>query len=452
MKKQFGWLISVTLVGFLLPQLVFASAIFSIVPSITTTTLRSDSSAVVRYTVTNNTSTLRTGLSITPSFNSTVTPGSVSLPSATDTCTGNDVASGASCTFSLLVSGSGNSGNFTLSPRVCSNNGVVCSQPTQPNRTAVTFANAPSSGSNAYIALGQSPGGSLRPIRVSDNALGTPVGNFSFSNLPVGVAINPAGTLAYIAISNASEILVYDLSTAPISLSHTISSVNLPVGVVMSPDGSKVYVANFGLNTVSVINTTTNTVSKTISVGTFPQGIAVLPNGSKVYVANSGNGSGNTVSVINTATDAVSTITVGADPIGVAVSPDGTKVYVTNNGNGASTTLSVINTATDAVSSTITVGTAPFGVAVTPDGSKVYVANEDTDNVSVINAVTGAVDKTISVGSVPAGIAVSPDGAKVFVNNRFDNSVSVINTTTDTVTATLTSGLTDPNSFGSFIG
>ena len=39
----------------------------------------------------------------------------------------------------------------------------------------------------------------------------------------------------------------------------------------------------------------------------------------------------NTVSVINTATNTVSaTITVGADPIGVSVSPDGSKVYVAN--------------------------------------------------------------------------------------------------------------------------
>jgi len=45
-----------------------------------------------------------------------------------------------------------------------------------------------------------------------------------------------------------------------------------------------------GPNTVSVINTATNTVTATIPVGinSFPSGVAVTPNGSKVYVALSG--------------------------------------------------------------------------------------------------------------------------------------------------------------------
>ena len=43
---------------------------------------------------------------------------------------------------------------------------------------------------------------------------------------------------------------------------------------------------SIGDNTVSVINTATNTVSATITVGTNPNGISVSPDGSKVYVAN----------------------------------------------------------------------------------------------------------------------------------------------------------------------
>ena len=39
-------------------------------------------------------------------------------------------------------------------------------------------------------------------------------------------------------------------------------------------------------NTVSVINTATNTVSATITVGNNPDGVSVSPDGSKVYVTN----------------------------------------------------------------------------------------------------------------------------------------------------------------------
>ncbi len=70
------------------------------------------------------------------------------------------------------------------------------------------------------------------------------------------------------------------------------------------------YITNYGSNTVSVIDTATNTVTATIPVGIDPYGVAVTPDGSKVYVANVGS---NTVSVIDTATNTVTaTIPVGS--------------------------------------------------------------------------------------------------------------------------------------------
>jgi YVTN family beta-propeller protein len=128
--------------------------------------------------------------------------------------------------------------------------------------------------------------------------------------------------------------------------------------------GSKVFTSNF--NTVSVIDTATNTVIATIPAGGFVlTGVAVTPDGSKVYVANSGGGNGNTVSVIDTATNMVTTtIPVGSDPIGVAVTPDGSTVYVANSGGGNGNTVSVIDTATNIVTTTIPVGRAPFALGV----------------------------------------------------------------------------------------
>ena len=46
-------------------------------------------------------------------------------------------------------------------------------------------------------------------------------------------------------------------------------------------------VPNLGDNTVSVINTTDNTVAaSTVTVGASPYGVAVSPEGSRVYVGN----------------------------------------------------------------------------------------------------------------------------------------------------------------------
>ena len=51
------------------------------------------------------------------------------------------------------------------------------------------------------------------------------------------------------------------------------------------------YVANYSANTVSVINTSNNTVLTPIAVGTNPWGVAVNEIGSFAYVTNSGSSS-----------------------------------------------------------------------------------------------------------------------------------------------------------------
>ena len=81
--------------------------------------------------------------------------------------------------------------------------------------------------------------------------------------------------------------------------------------------------------------------------------------------------------------------------------------YVVNAG---SNTVSVIDTATNAIVAAIAVGLNSCGVAVTPDGKHAYVANTNTNNVSVIDTATNTVVATVTVGSLPQGVAVTPDG------------------------------------------
>ena len=63
-----------------------------------------------------------------------------------------------------------------------------------------------------------------------------------------------------------------------------------PRGVAYSPDNQRMYVTNFGDDTVSVINTTTNTVDSTIiTVGIEPFDIAYSPDNQRMYVTNGGD-------------------------------------------------------------------------------------------------------------------------------------------------------------------
>ncbi len=248
------------------------------------------------------------------------------------------------------------------------------------------------------------------------------------------IDIADAGTYAYITNGGSNTVSV--INTATDTITAVVSVGSTPYGVAVSPDGTKVYVANRGSNTVSVIDTATNNVTATVPVGNTPEGAAVSPDGTKLFVANLNS---TTVSVINTTTNTViATVPVGNNPSGVAVNPSGTKVYVTNT---QSNTVSVIDTATNTVVATVDAGTYPFGVAVSPDGSKVYVPNLNSNSVSVINTSTDAVTASINVGSYPVEIAVNPDGTKVYVANYLGNSVSVINTATNTVESTISVGI-----------
>ena len=86
------------------------------------------------------------------------------------------------------------------------------------------------------------------------------------------------------------------------------------------------YITNSGVppdffGTVSVIDTTSNTVTATIPVGRAAKGVAVTPDGSTVYVANQ---NANTVSVIDTASNTVTATIPGfSGPIafGVFIGP-----------------------------------------------------------------------------------------------------------------------------------
>lgn len=181
----------------------------------------------------------------------------------------------------------------------------------------------------------------------SNTLVGAPIAVGSF---PQWVAVNPAGTRVYVANNGGNSLSVID--TASNTVVATVTGLNSPDGVVVSPDGARVYVANSGNGTVSVIDTTTNTiVGIPIFVGIGASGIAVTPAGAFLYVTQRNNPLSRNVTVISTATNTVvgSPIVVGGDPNGVAVNPAGTRVYVAGGGSG----VSVIDTATNSVVATV---------------------------------------------------------------------------------------------------
>jgi YVTN family beta-propeller protein len=275
-----------------------------------------------------------------------------------------------------------------------------------------------------------------------------------------GIATNPVRQEAYVAALDAtlaSVLTVVDTATFG-QIVEIPLGVFEPTGVAVNPAGTRAYVTG-GLtdNAVSVVDLdaraelTLIMLHATDAVGPF--GVVVHPTLPRLYVANSNDG---TVSVIDTTTNAVvATITLGPCPIGcapnkLALRPDGTRLYVTDDFADA---VWVINTASNAIVTAVADVLFPEGVTAHPDGSRVYVAHVDPigdGRVSEISTATHSIIRTVPVGLDPIGVAVDPGGTNLYVVNSFDDTVTVA-ATDDLLDQTVVPVGGAPVTFGQFI-
>jgi YVTN family beta-propeller protein len=200
--------------------------------------------------------------------------------------------------------------------------------------------------------------------------------------------------------------------------------------------GPIMYVANYGDDTVSIINTQSfggnAAVIGTINVGQGPYRMTYVPSMQKIYI---GNRLGGSVSVIDTKTNILrTTITVGNDPSALAVSWDEDRIYVTNRDDD---TVTGITTGSDVSFANVTVGNSPSGITVgkpnpVNGAHEIYVSNSDDNSVSVItvdpNGDLHVGPSALSVGNNPEGIAVSPDGIYLWVVCSGEGEVWVFET------------------------
>jgi YVTN family beta-propeller protein len=215
------------------------------------------------------------------------------------------------------------------------------------------------------------------------------------------------------------------------TVTSTVNAGELPYAMGVNPVTNKAYVVNNASGTVTVINKLTNS-STTVAVGPSPYAVAVNPVTNQIYVVNNGTGTGgNSVSVINGATDTVAqTITVGNGPDAVAVNPVTNTIYVANKISG---TVTVIDGTGVNSPATVTVGTQPSALAINPVNGQVYVANYSAGTVTVITGTTPS--SPITVGTGPTAIAVNAVTSEVYVANYSSGNVSVISGNSATTVA-----------------
>lgn len=249
----------------------------------------------------------------------------------------------------------------------------------------------------------------------------------------------------------------------PIETSNDTADTPIPVGkcpvyAVISTDGRRLFVLNRGDDTISVINTQTNTLDACTGlvnqVGqpvtchpTLPLSTTAVaatkitpPNGTAGMTAIAGpvyadynqatnqlvvsNYDGSTVSIIDVSLDQYgndsttfgTTYTVpvgnkaGSSPASVTVLNDGSRAYTANQAEG---TVSVVNLGSHTLSKTLSVVGHPRSVVSTQNSQfgKVYVASPDSPYVTILTTVTDLVDTTVLVEGNVVDVRVSTQNA-----------------------------------------
>lgn len=190
-----------------------------------------------------------------------------------------------------------------------------------------------------------------------------------------------------------------------------------------------IYVSNYGSNTSSVIDVSTNTVTATvIKIGMWPGQIVANKDGSRVYVIVR-----NGISVVDTQTNMrITTIDTGATPTAIVVSPDGSRLYAATQ----TYRLKIIDTATNEILADETIPDYQFcyHMAISPDGRTLYLPLVGNSKLYAYDLLTrGKTSLPVTRGA--GNVVVSEDGTQLFYADGYN--VTVLRLSDNTVVRAL---------------
>jgi YVTN family beta-propeller protein len=252
---------------------------------------------------------------------------------------------------------------------------------------------------------------------------------FGFAAAGAGAA--PLGYVTSTATVPPS-VSIFDTATDQV-VGNPIPVGETPETLAITPNGKSAYVANRSGNSVSVIDTATAKVVKAIAVGTQPIGVAISPDGSLVYVSDFKS---EDVSIISTATNTVvGELEVEGQPAPPAITPDGKFIWVPHQGpsaGGGSGGTEIFDTQTRKSVGSIATPEESFGLVFTPDGTRaLLIAEESQDEIWVIDTAMRLPVKKILVGTEPQAIAVVPSGRTAYVTIDAEEALVPINLATN---------------------
>ena len=284
---------------------------------------------------------------------------------------------------------------------------------------------AKSSGSGGVRVLQTNAAGDN--IHVIDPATNQVVDMIEGIEVPHGITIAPDGSRIYVTNESLTTLDVVDSRTLEVSKRIPLSG--RPNNVAVTPDGAKVYVGIAEApGAVDVINTASLTNVKSVPVQGRVHNVYVTPDGKH---AVSGSIPTKTISVIDTSTDTIQwtlTLSAGIRPMAFTRNPDGsTKDIIVQLSNFHG--FAVVDFATrkeirriplpdppgHAKETSVLQGSPAHGLAVTPDGKMLWSTSKYYHGVVAHSLPDYKMLKFVDVGPHPDWLTITPDGGSLYV-------------------------------------
>jgi 6-phosphogluconolactonase (cycloisomerase 2 family) len=355
----------------------------------------------------------------------------------------NSVAVGADATDILIEPG----GKFLYA--ISENDKTISTYSIATDTGALTAAGAPNftgadpvrialapSGRFAYV-VNRTDGSVSIYMRDAGTGALTPSSTNNLGSTPTAIALNKAGTFAYVTYASLTdnvEVFGVDADTGALTSVQTVSAGDTPLDILLDNHDAYAYAANANSDNISVFGVNAGdgklTFIQNVSSSEEPRRLALDIDNKYLYAA--------AFTAAEVSAYAVDAGTGNLTPIDRFRARSGLNAIALANGTPAFSFMAKsafapdgdvhgygVDAATGALGSptATTAGNTPLQVALTPDQRFAYVVNQNSKNISVFqydadSGALGANVHTVSIpdaDAVPYRIAVDPSGRFLYV-------------------------------------
>lgn len=318
----------------------------------------------------------------------------------------------------------------------------VCMAPAAPSRLVVTAD---------WLARSLTLLGLERVLDPGCSAEDAIVGRVDLSAYapgPIEVELTPDGRTAVVAVGPGfyegfgaalvgmpevppgGTLLVVDLAARAVV--GEVPTTHVPMGIAISPDGSRAYVAEYGTNDapgteVAIVDLASRALVEEIAVGSRPEqvvldatgalGAVTVDDGTRVFRTDDLAGSLSPI------------VATGRDPSGVAFVPGTSRLVITNSMAGSVSIVDVTDPGSPVIVASPETPGVPYPVTWIPGTTEVIVGcsiREALYRLDVLRPEEAPIRTALGFGAFLLEAELTPDGAHAIVAHPRQRTLSVV--------------------------